>query len=627
MTPAFSGELESEKPLRAPRGKVDLRGWCAGEDKAPAEIRLHNGSHIIAATLGAPRPDLPPGARAFALRGQLPAGVHWAEFQARSADGAWLTFRQYSLRATAAGLVGQIESHPPDKTITQRTHLHGWIQTDRSQIESLALHYGHQSIPCELGVTRLDAAEKCAAAQPAIAFKTRFILSAGRGAIRLVAKLVDGSRAILRTGLQVEIGTDENHGPDFNFAAECLALPRQTIPTIPPPPSTDRPLNVCFILHGSFAANSALHVTALANELSLAGHGCVVAVTHDLETFQHLRAPRFEPVLHARASHGVIFPDGRGPDLIHAWTTREQVRRLAESLRSRHHAKLIVHLEDNEQTVAAAELGRDAASLQAMPDAELDRLIPPHLTHPHRGPAFLASADAVTLITESLADFVPPTLRRIVLWPAADERFFHPRRAPADFLGIWKRRPDETVLFYHGNVHAANAAEMRELYLAVFQLNRAGQITTLLRTGLDSVDFLGADAAACAPHVIELGLISGHHRLPDLMALADIFVQPGVDDAFNHYRFPSKLPEFFSIGRPVILPRTNLGAQLRHGVDAFVLDRADATGIAHAVATLRADPALAARLGAGAIAFARENFSWRGAAEKLALFYAGLVAR
>jgi len=109
------------------------------------------------------------------------------------------------------------------------------------------------------------------------------------------------------------------------------------------------------------------------------------------------------------------------------------------------------------------------------------------------------------------------------------------------------------------------------------------------------------------------------------MALADIFVQPGVPDAFNDYRFPSKLPEFFTLGRPVVLPRTNLGTRLRHGIDAYVLDRADAAGITAAVTELRRDRALYDRLSSGALAFAATHFSWPRSAEALAKFYLGLT--
>jgi glycosyltransferase involved in cell wall biosynthesis len=155
---------------------------------------------------------------------------------------------------------------------------------------------------------------------------------------------------------------------------------------------------------------------------------------------------------------------------------------------------------------------------------------------------------------------------------------------------------------------------------------RAGESTLLLRTGLDAVDFLGPLADEVAPHVLSLGQILHHHHLPPLMALADFFVQPGRSDAFNDYRFPSKLPEFFALGRPVILPRTNLGTQVRHGIDAYVLDQADAAGIAAAITELWRDRDLRQRLTRGAAEFAAQHFSWRRSAEALATFYAGLTA-
>ncbi|HUL55107.1 MAG TPA: glycosyltransferase, partial [Opitutaceae bacterium] len=207
------------------------------------------------------------------------------------------------------------------------------------------------------------------------------------------------------------------------------------------------------------------------------------------------------------------------------------------------------------------------------------------------------------------------------VWPAADGRFFFPRPRPAALRARLDSAPGTTVLFYHGNVHASNAREVRQLYEAVLQLNRAGAPVTLIRTGRDTCDFLGDLAPAVAPCVLALGQIEHHRHLGALMALADIFVQPGEPDAFNDYRFPSKLPEFFASGRPVVLPRTNLGTRVRHGIDAYVLDRADAAGIAGAVQELRRDQALHERLSRGAAEFAAANFSWRRSADALLAFY------
>jgi glycosyltransferase involved in cell wall biosynthesis len=100
-----------------------------------------------------------------------------------------------------------------------------------------------------------------------------------------------------------------------------------------------------------------------------------------------------------------------------------------------------------------------------------------------------------------------------------------------------------------------------------------------------------------------------------------VLVQPGADNTFNEFRLPGKLPEFFAMDRPVLLPRTNLGRFVRHHEDAWVLDKVDALGVVDAVLQLRGDTALRERLAAGAVAFAREHFDWKRNARALADFY------
>jgi glycosyltransferase involved in cell wall biosynthesis len=98
-------------------------------------------------------------------------------------------------------------------------------------------------------------------------------------------------------------------------------------------------------------------------------------------------------------------------------------------------------------------------------------------------------------------------------------------------------------------------------------------------------------------------------------------VQPGTDNAFNEFRLPGKLPEFFAMGRPVIVPRTNVGRFVRHADEAWVLDKVDALGIVDAVLTLRENQEQRERLAAGAAAFSREHFDWKKNAGALAAFY------
>lgn len=632
-------EIETPRPLRQAAGAVTLQGWCLAENLPdPPPVRFVTPAGIVPLAGRTGRTDVPelfpdnPAAAGcgFILRGELRSGVHLGTFEAGRPDGTWQPFKQLSLVVDAAAFVAVLDEPVSAGVLRDRVKVGGWALETTSPVAELTLRYGHREVDCEIDLRREDVPAQFPSVAHAVraGFRSRDFLVAGHGPVRVRARLADDRVVVAPTQVVFSVATDENHPADLDLTVPRIGL--DTVPAArpPAPPAPDpaaQPLNILFLLHGSFASNSALHVAALANELAAAGHACAVAVPHDLATLAHHERPAFRGLTFADAERSAVFPNGRGPDVIHAWTTRENVRRLADSLCRRHLCRLLVHLEDNEQQLLALTLGRDFAELGQLGDAELDRLVPGDLSHPHRSRAFLAAADGVTVITDRLREFVPPGKPSLVLWPAADARHFYPRPRPDDFRRILDSGPGETVLFYHGNVHAANVAEVRELYAAVVALNQSGLPVTLIRSGLDRVEFPPDLAAAAAPFVLNLGLVQHHRHLPALMALADIFVQPGEPGAFNDYRFPSKLPEFFALGRPVVLPRANLGTLVRHGSDAYVLERANATAIAAAVREIHGDPALSERLGRGAAAFAEKNFSWRRSAETLASFYLTLA--
>ncbi|HWA24518.1 MAG TPA: glycosyltransferase family 4 protein [Lacunisphaera sp.] len=621
-TSRIHGEIESPRPLRAREGLVSVTGWClqAGVPQPPA-VRLVTGGGILPASRRIIRNDVPgqaaPSACGFVIEGRLPPGTYVARFEAQLPSGGWAVFKTLTLAVEARPFAADVEFPPPGQPLDERVFVEGWALHPRQPVRKLTLRYGRQEIPCDLGRPRADVP----LAYPEVphaarsGFRSRVILWAGRGPLRLRAELDDGSIAVAHTGREVDVARDEHTDARVEFGAPRIPLPGY----VPRPPSPPVPAptgwNVLFVSHGDFTANSSLQISALARELAFAGHSSAVAVPQDLDTLAYQQTPPFRGLLHAEAiATGGGFPNGRGPDVIHAWTTRESVRATALAVRAKFGGRLVVQLEDNEQEIRQQNLATGAAASQ-----------PLDLTDPAKGQAFLEAADGITLIVDSLAKFVPAGKPHVTIWPAADARYFHARPVPAEFRAALQLPADATLLFYHGNVHAANAAEMRELYDSLLRLNDAGQPTYLIRAGADQVDFLGPLAARVKPFVLDLGTIHHHRHLPPLMALADIFVQPGTADAFNDFRFPSKLPEFFALGRPVILPRTNLGAHLRHGTDAWVLDCADAAGIAGAVTALRQDGALRERLGAGALAFAAQHFSWRRSAEALAKFYGTLA--
>ena len=390
-------------------------------------------------------------------------------------------------------------------------------------------------------------------------------------------------------------------------------------------------MNILFFCHDNFACNSMGHIAGFARGLGACGHACAVAIPGDDRSSAAVLGPEppFRPAIFSDTWEraGGLFPDGRPAEVVHVWTPREHVRRAAELCRRGMPAsRLVVHLEDNEEHLMALFAGDPWDRLRALPDTALAARLPVHLSHPREYRRFLASAHGVTGITERLADFVPASIPFVELWPGVDFTVYGP--GPPDpalraALGI---APAEKILCYPGSSHFANAGEMGHLYEAVFLLNARGTPCRLVRTGRDDVDFAARfGPEGLARHVVHLGVVE-RARLPALLRLADALVQPGTDDAFNRYRLPSKLPEFLAAGRPVVLPRTNVGLRVRPDREALVLQTGDPAEIAAQCRRVFADVALSRRLGEGAAAFARRCFDPILNARKLARFYRRLLA-
>ncbi|MGD0768125.1 MAG: glycosyltransferase [Tepidisphaeraceae bacterium] len=385
-------------------------------------------------------------------------------------------------------------------------------------------------------------------------------------------------------------------------------------------------MNVLFALYQNFACNSANHVDGIARELTALGCSCLVAVPSNPTQAELLgsvpyRIATFEQVLAGE----IGFDNGQGIDVAHFWTPREVNRRFCERLRNGLEAKpstrrfaTIIHMEDNEDLIARSQL-RD--SLDEYASGQRITGFPSHLSHPLHWRKFLASADGLTVIIDALRDIIPRNKPVELTWPSTDERNFHPR--PIDpalrkELGI---KPDHTVLAYHGNVHQANFREVRSLHLAVALLNREGWPTTLLRMGRDHIDVDPLYRRWVAEHTRTIGFVPDRARLAQLLSQADLFVQPGLCDVFNQYRFPSKVPDFFALARPVVLPRTNIGLVTRHGEDAYVLDEANGPAIADAVKAIVQDEELRRTLSNGARRFFETNLSWPATAAKVLALY------
>ena len=379
---------------------------------------------------------------------------------------------------------------------------------------------------------------------------------------------------------------------------------------------------VVFVSYGTFDCNSAGHIAGFARELTGAGLSVAVCGRDPVEKAYAFGPPAFEffslKDLVADPAAVVGF-DGNldaASTVLIGWTPRKAVRRALARAASRTGASYVLHFEDNEDHLA--ELRAADASEDALQEdrAERQRL--------------LAGASGATVIEPRLIETLPEGLPNLVLEPGVDLEVLAaplPPHRRASLLQAVGAPAGAKVIVYPGNIHRANAGEMRELYRAMRLLRQGGRDVVLIKTGKDDVaafdtlDFEPAEAG-----IVEAGLVE-RPFLVDLIKCADLFVQPGAPGPFNDYRLPSKLPEFMAVGRPIVLPRTNVGLRLRDGDDALLLDTGSAEEILAKVAMILDDEALASRLARNAQAFARKTYVWSRQGEKLLGFLQELKAR
>lgn len=384
-------------------------------------------------------------------------------------------------------------------------------------------------------------------------------------------------------------------------------------------------MNILFANYGDCTSNSLNHIGAFANHLTRLGHDCVVAIPDHPETREVLPDPLFRVVPFAQMlGEPRSFADRRGADVLHAWTPREIVRRLAMSyLVTTPAARLVVHLEDNEAHLTRAFLQREGIAPEALSEGDLAQRLPPNLSIPLRARHFLSVAHGVTHITDRLRELTPPETRTHLLLPGLEETAPLTPEEVATERAALQQSPNERLIVYTGSTTFANLPEVKCLTMAVRMLTEAGCPTRLIRTGHQPQEYRDALAQVGGSLVTDLGFVP-KTRLPLLLATADVLVQPGAANDFNDFRLPSKLPEFLWAGRPTILPATNIATQMREGREGLLLANASPAEIARRCREVFEDAELATRLGKGAHAFARLHFDLTTNTEGLLGFYESL---
>ena len=166
--------------------------------------------------------------------------------------------------------------------------------------------------------------------------------------------------------------------------------------------------NVLLVSHCDMFGNSAYHALGLARMFRSQGINPAIAIPENLASIEVVGEQPFVVTTYADALRGEQLFENRGaPNLIHAFTPREHVRKFTEELSSRCGCPYIVHFEDNERVIVEDELGKETvAALSDLPPLLTEPLIPDWRSHPPRAKSFVARASGVTAVIDRLLEGV-----------------------------------------------------------------------------------------------------------------------------------------------------------------------------------------------------------------------------
>jgi glycosyltransferase involved in cell wall biosynthesis len=377
-------------------------------------------------------------------------------------------------------------------------------------------------------------------------------------------------------------------------------------------------VNILFVLYGDLTSNSANPLALYAREFARAGHSCVVAIPGNLESISEHANAAFHAVLYGDVLRqpGAVFPNGLPVDVIHAWTPRENIRQFIAAYMAILPTPWVIYLEDHEAWIASRALALDDTALAQQTEQSLAERLPSALSHPFYYRDFIGLADAAVTIQGKLGVDVPAWVPCTTVLPGVDLDFFLPRAADPTLRARYGLADNQRAIVYPGGVNGFTRPGIEALCRAVGLINSQGYPCKLLRTGPFPLDFLDELPPQAKDAVVDLGVVP-RADLPDLLALADVFVQPGKPDPFEDLRLPGKLPELLAMGRPVITPNTNIAHLFEDGVNAVLTHTGTAEEIAAKCIALFTNKHNAMQVGKAGRQLAEEHFDIKRQAARM----------
>ncbi|MCF8359106.1 MAG: glycoside hydrolase family 99-like domain-containing protein [Prolixibacteraceae bacterium] len=367
-------------------------------------------------------------------------------------------------------------------------------------------------------------------------------------------------------------------------------------------------MNYILISHCDLSSNSGIHIKNIAIELIKNHFDCVVFVPNIYKETKDNEVP-FKLIEFGTENVKEIFKNNLKADIIHAFTPREHVRKETERLSRFFQSPYVVHLEDNEEIILKKELNiRTLENFENVPLEIIKSHVVAWRISPRYYKSFLKNAIGITGLIKKLSDFNFGNKPFLEFWPGFENEYLNPKNN--NIASKYKLPKNCKFLVYTGSVHDINVEEFKSFLFSVYELNRRGHNVKLIKTGNDSNDILKRISNEVSQHVINLSFVE-REDLPNIVHFASVLIQPGCSDDFNDYRFPSKLPEFFATGKPVILPNTNIGLHIKDFKNGILLFKGHYREIADKVEWVFNNPEKAKKIGLAGKKFAIKYLSWK----------------
>jgi glycosyltransferase involved in cell wall biosynthesis len=361
-------------------------------------------------------------------------------------------------------------------------------------------------------------------------------------------------------------------------------------------------MNILFVLYGDLSRNTAGPIILFTQYLSQLGHQCAIAIPDNSEMPSQSKQDSFSVFKYNEVliKKGVLFEGNKRADIIHACTPRIAVYDFVCKYMNIAPTPLVIYLEDNEEWITETSLGVNKKTILELSNKNILDKISTDLSHPFEYPHFIGLCDAAIVIQKKLSVTVPFFVPFFTVPWGVDLSFFQSRpEAVASQRELLDISPDTKVIVYHGGINPFTKSPIHDLCEAVLRINALGIDCILIKTGPGSIASLYPKSAFPNMILRDLGNVP-RKDLPNILNMADMFVQPGRINGFEDLRLPSKLPEFLAMGKPTVLPNCNISDIFQDGKDALLLQTGDPEEIVQCCLRVFRDSKLSNELGLAA---------------------------